>query len=118
MQNLHWIILLVMIALTSIGAYRHPETFRKKIAFPLLAFLGLGILFISVYNIGGMGAHVHSLVKEVAKTQAETAVIKFYALRIEQRYALQVKSILVAGGLAVYLTVLIFLFKIFPAKGK
>ena len=98
----------IMIGLT-LTAYRYPSAFKGRIAYPLLALSILVIVFVSVFNLGSLGSNVGSLMEEASRSDARTAVIKFYADRVSHRYHLQVTTLLGGTAVAAYICLLIYL---------
>ena len=109
-------ILAVLAALTVLS-HRNPSAFRRA-AIPLLFFSVLSVLFLSVYNFGGVGVNVDNLIHEAGKSDAEAAVMNFYAQRVSDRYQMQVKTLLIGGGVSAYLVLLLSLPNILNRKAR
>ncbi len=112
MDTAFWLVFLAAIIAITYIAYQHPVAFREKVAYPLLVLSFLSIIFVSTYNIGGLGVNVKHLIEEVPESDAKNAVVMFYAQRINERYDLQINALLFGGSLCVYLLFLIFIPKI------
>ncbi|WDP92749.1 MAG: hypothetical protein HUN04_24715 [Desulfobacter sp.] len=109
MEMISWTIPLAIMTGLTITAYKYPEAFRSRVAYPLLALSILAIVFVSVFNLGSLGSNVGSLVEEVTRSDARTAVIQFYAGRVRERYSLQVTTLLGGMTVAAYISLLIYL---------